>query len=118
MNTVCHIEIMTSDLASAQAFYAQVFPSWTFRQFGDEMVVFGVGDAHVGGFMKTDTVKPGNSPSVWIQVEDIEPVLARATEAGGTVACEKYPVPSVGWSAQFNDPEGSSIGIVQFGDSA
>lgn len=117
MNTVCHIEIQTRDLAAAQAFYAQVFPGWSFRSFGEEMVVFGVGDSHVGGFMKADSVKPGNSPSVWIQVEEIEPVLARATAAGGSVASEKYPVPGVGWSAQFTDPEGTPIGIVQFNES-
>ena len=115
MNTVCHIEIMTRDLAKAQDFYSAVFPSWTFKSFGDEMVVFGVGENHVGGLMKSDAVAPGNSPSVWLQVDEIEPVLIRATQAGGAVACDKISVPSVGWSAQFTDPEGTPIGIVQFG---
>jgi len=114
MNTICHIEIMTKDLDRAQAFYAGVFENWTFRSFIPGMTIFGVGETHIGGLMLADEVTTGNSPSVWVQVEDLDATLSRVLAKGGTVTSEKSEVPSVGWSAAFADPEGSPIGVVQY----
>ena len=118
MNTVCHIEIQTRDLARSQAFYQAVFPNWSFRSFGEDMVVFGEGESHIGGLMKSDQVEPGQSPSVWIHAEAIEPILERVTQAGGSISAPKFAVPGVGWSAVFLDPEGSPLGLVEFGESS
>lgn len=115
-NTICHIEWDVTDLDRAKAFYGAVF-DWTFRSFGDDMVVFGCGDKHLGGLMKVDTVHVGASPSVWIEVGSIESSLAQATAAGGHVLKEKGDVPGVGWSAVFSDPDGNRVGIVQFAAS-
>lgn len=112
-NTICHVEWDVTDLDRAQKFYAAVF-DWTFRAFGDDMVVFGVGDQHLGGLMKVDAVRAGSSPSVWIEVEDVDRFLDKAKAAGGSVLKSKSPVPNVGWSGQFQDPDGNAVGIVQF----
>ena len=112
-NTVCHVELDTTDLARAQAFYSQIF-DWTFRQFTDNMLAIGSGDAHLGGLMLVSQVEPGKSPSIWIQVDDIDETLAKVQGLGGSVVTEKGPVPHVGWSAQFSDLDGNSVGIVQF----
>jgi predicted enzyme related to lactoylglutathione lyase len=112
-NTVCHIEWEVSDLARAQAFYQGMF-EWEFRAFGDSMVTFGTGDQHIGGLMKSDTPKPGNSPSVWIEVDDVEAMCLRATNLGGTVLVPKAPVEHVGWSALVADLDGNPVGMVQF----
>src|SRR5436309_3263134 len=97
-NTFCHIEFQTTDLKRSQAFYEGLF-DWTFRSFGDEMVVFGTGDQHLGGLQKVECLTPRSSPSVWVEVESIEAYLAKATTAGGAVRTGKQPVPNVGWSA-------------------
>ena len=112
-HTVCHIEIAVTDLQRAQAFYSKIF-DWSFRQFGPEMIVFGSGDQHIGGFMKADRVVAGESPSVWFEVESIEAMLDKARAAGGSVVAEKSEVPSVGWSAAISDLDGNRIGMVQF----
>ncbi|MBS1721681.1 MAG: VOC family protein [Armatimonadetes bacterium] len=115
-NTICHVEWDVTDLARAQEFYGALF-DWTFRQFGDDMVVFGTGEQHLGGFMKVDAVKAGSSPSIWIEVEDLEAQLAKAQGIGARVIKGKSAVPNVGWSGQVSDPDGNSIGMVQFGSS-
>jgi predicted enzyme related to lactoylglutathione lyase len=112
-NTVCHVELDTTDLARAQNFYAGIF-DWTFRQFTDNMLTIGCGDSHVGGLMLVESVEAGKSPSIWIQVDDIDQTIAKAQAQGGAVVTEKGPVPHVGWSAQFSDLDGNSVGIVQF----
>lgn len=113
LHQVCHIEWDVTDLGAAQKFFGSLF-NWSFREFGDSMVVFASGDNHIGGFMKKEHVEAAMSPSVWIEVEAIEPYLAKALAAGGTVVSEKTPVPGVGWSAQLGDPDGNVVGIVHF----
>lgn len=112
-NVICHVEYDVTDLDRAQKFYGAIF-DWTFRSFGDDMVVFGVGDQHLGGFMKVASVANGDSPSLWIQVESIEETLSKAAKLGAPIVKEKSEVPNVGWSAQFRDPDGNAVGIVQF----
>lgn len=110
---VCHIEFYVSDLARAQTFYEGLF-GWSFRPFGPEMVVFGDGDQHIGGLMLSDDIRPGNSPSVWFEVEDVDAMTAKGESLGGKVTSAKHEVPHVGFAAQLSDPDGNSVGMVQF----
>lgn len=110
---VCHIEWYVSDVARSQAFYEGLF-DWTFRTFTDDMVVFGQGDQHIGGLMRSDDIRPGNSPSVWLEVDDIDVMISRALELGGLLASAKHQVPHVGWAAQVGDLDGNLVGMVQF----
>lgn len=113
-NAICHIEWKVTDLDRAQRFFGGLF-DWTFRQFGDSMVVFGLGEQHIGGFEKADTINPGSSPSVWIEADDLDAYCAKAIELGGTIKNAKHAVPGVGHSAQICDHDGNKIGLVQFG---
>ncbi|HLK15432.1 MAG TPA: VOC family protein [Fimbriimonadaceae bacterium] len=112
-NTICHIELQTTDLGRAQTFFGALF-DWQFRAFGDSMVVFGSGDDHVGGLFKVDSVRPADYAVAWIEVDDVESTLAAAVTAGGSVNSAKKPVPGVGWSGEFADLDGNPIGVVQF----
>ncbi len=112
-HNVCHVEFAVSDLKRSQDFYGGLF-NWTFRSFGSEMVVFGLGDQHIGGLSKAQTISPGDSPSVWFRVEEIDPYLAKASRLGGGIRTEKKEVPGVGWSACLLDPDNNPVGIVQF----
>ncbi|MEA2554488.1 MAG: uncharacterized protein QOJ65_2664 [Fimbriimonadaceae bacterium] len=112
-NTFCHIEFQSTDLERSQKFYQGLF-DWSFKDFGGGMVVFGQGDQHLGGLQKAESVAPGSSPSVWIEVDALEPYLEKAPKLGGQVASEKSPIPNVGWSAMVNDPDGNPVGLVQF----
>ncbi len=114
MNTICHIEYFVTDLDRSQAFYQGLFTNWEFRSFIEGMVVFGVGDKHIGGLMKTDKVEAGRSPGIWFDVENLDAMVAKTLELGGTSPNEKSPVPGVGWSITVRDPDGNDVGFVQF----
>lgn len=115
-NTLCHVEIESSDLDKSQAFYEGVF-GWTFKSFmGGQMRIFGVGDHHIGGLMLVDKVNPGSSPSLWFKVDSLEGAVARVTANGGTEVSPASPVPGVGFSSQVKDPEGNLVGLVEYTD--
>ena len=113
MNTICHIEYYVTDLEKSQAFYGGLF-GWDFRSFIDGMVVFGIGDQHIGGLMKTDKVESGKSPAIWFKVANLDEMVAKTTALGGTAPNEKSPTPGVGWTVAVNDPDGNEVGFVQF----
>jgi len=115
MNTICHIEFESTDLGRSQAFYEALF-GWTFRQFTDEMVVFGQGDKHIGGLQKVASPRTGGSPSIWFDVEDLDAMVEKAMSIGGTLIQPKSEVPHVGWSAQVGDADGNTVGMVQFSE--
>ena len=115
MNTVCHVEFDSTDLARSQRFFEGLF-GWNFRAFGDRMMVFGTDEGHVGGLEKKETVVPGSSPSVWFQVADIEAYAAKASLVGGSVIRGKKELPHIGWSAQIADPDRNPVGLVQFAE--
>lgn len=111
-NRVCHVEYEVTDLERAEHFFKTLF-GWTFRTFGD-MVVFGDGDDHVGGLTKSDSPRPGATPSIWFDVEDLDGVLAKAADLNAKVLAEKHPLPGIGHSAQIADPDGNPVGLVEF----
>jgi hypothetical protein len=112
-NMICHVEWQSTDLQVSQRFFEGLF-GWTFRAFGDSMVVFGLGDSHIGGLSKVDTVEAGASPSIWIEVDDLDEQVARGLQLGGRLSRGKEPVPGVGHSAEIIDPDGNRVGLVQF----
>lgn len=112
-HTLNHVEILVRDLDRAKEFYGRLF-AWQFRQFTPSMVVFGTDAGHIGGFQLTEEFTSGTSPSIWFQVEEIEPLLTLATEHGGQVIEPKDEVPGVGWSAQITDPDGNRVGFVEY----
>jgi hypothetical protein len=113
MNNICHIEYYVTDLDKAQSFYGGLF-GWNFRSFVEGMVIFGNGDDHIGGLMKTDKVEAGRSPSIWFKVADIDEMVSKTRFLGGATPHEKEAVPGVGWSVLVRDPDGNDIGLVQY----
>lgn len=97
----------------SQAFYESLF-GWNFREFYPGMRVFGAGDEHIGGLMLADKVEPGRSPSIWIKVASVDGMLAKVEVCGGCIVSPKSEVPTVGWSAEFQDPDGNYVGIVEY----
>ena len=48
-----------------------------------------------------------------IDVKDLDSVVDEIKKNGGTIITEKAPVPGVGWFAQFEDPEGNVLALMQ-----
>lgn len=129
MNHVVHFEIHAADLGRAQAFYQAVF-GWQVKDMGP-----GMGNYRL---VSTDGSEPGRPASRGINggitprqgpgpkggepvnafvcimaVEDIDAHVAKAKNAGGTIAIQKMEVPGVGWLAYAKDPEGNLFGMLQ-----
>ncbi len=56
-----------------------------------------------GGFIKVGNVIPGQSPVIYIQVEDIEPYLEMVSQLEGGVIQGKSEIAHMGWFAHMSD---------------
>ncbi len=108
----CHIEWSSTDLERTKGFFSGLF-GWKFQPLGGDYLTFDPPEGPGGGIMKVDEVHPGESPSVYIEVGEIEPYLQRARELGGSVAVPKTEIPNVGWFAHLKDPDGNIVGLFQ-----
>lgn len=113
-HTICHIEWSSTDLQRTKSFLSGLF-GWKFRYFGEDYLSFDTPEGPGGGIMRVDRVRPGESPYVYIEVEEIEPYLERAKKLGGGVAVPKTEIPTIGWFAHLTDPDGNVVGVFQGG---
>lgn len=112
-NPFVHVELNTSDIDKAKAFYGQLF-DWKMQalpmtQGAYTMIEVGAG---TGGGMMTQPV-PG-APSAWlpyVEVSDIEAATEKARSLGATVCTEVPPVMDLGWMSIITDPTGASLGL-------
>jgi predicted enzyme related to lactoylglutathione lyase len=110
---VVHFEIPIDDNARGVGFYEQSF-GWKLQQFGP--VEYWTTEAGTGeGIGGALTKRNDDSPALmfYIEVDDIDTALAGVEKAGGRRITERMPIPTVGWSAFFEDTEGNRVGIFQ-----
>jgi predicted enzyme related to lactoylglutathione lyase len=115
MSKVVHFEIPADDPERAVAFYREVL-GWESSRFGDIpywLVQAGHGDepGADGAISARDEIH--RAPVVIASVEDIAAALARVRTNGGVIVQEQLPIPGMGWSAYFQDPEGNTVGLFQ-----
>ena len=111
-HSVCHFEWSSTDLERTKKFLNGLF-GWEFKSWGDEYLLFDTPEGPGGGIMKVDNVTPGRSPFIYIEVNEIEPYLAKAQELGGGIDTPKTEIPSIGWHAHVTDPDGNIVGLFQ-----
>lgn len=112
-NTLTWTEVVTPDLAKAQAFYTALF-GWTPEAFGEDgsYVVYKKDDQYVAGSMNP----PQAMPSFWLiyfAVENADDAVAKAKALGGTIMREPTPIPTVGRFALITDPQGAGFGVLE-----
>ena len=111
-NMICHVEWSTTNIEQTQTFLAGLF-DWKFQSFGEEYALFKTPEGIGGGLMKVDAVQPGNSPTIYVEVDEIEPYVEKAKDLGGGVAVPKTEIPSMGWFAHLTAPDGNVVGLFQ-----
>lgn len=114
-NAFVHVELSTTDLGKAKAFYGKLF-NWKL-----EDIPMGPGSytlikpaAGTGGGMMQQPV-PG-APSVWlayVEVADIHDASKQAKAIGGTILQDVTEVPGMGWLSVIADPTGATLGLWQ-----
>ena len=110
---VVHFEIPIDDDARAVAFYTKAF-SWNLERWGPVeywTTTAGEGEGIGGALTKrSDDVA---SLMFYIDVDDITVALNAVEAAGGRRLSDRMPIPTVGWSAFFEDSEGNKVGLFQ-----
>lgn len=115
--TPCWIDLSTSDIESAKAFYGDLF-GWQLQVGGEETggyVMAELGGKAVAGLMAQMPESQGQ-PSVWttyFATDDADATLAKITEAGGTVVVPAMDVLDIGRMAIAADPTGGAFGLWQ-----
>ena len=111
------IDLNTSDIAAAGAFYAELF-GWNVppgnEAFGGYTMAF-LNDAQVGGLMPKGP-DDGGMPDAWtlyLASDDADAAAAAVKSAGGAVMLEPMDVGDFGRMAFATDPAGAAFGIWQ-----
>ena len=115
-NGIIHFEIMGSDAAKSQKFYADMF-GWKLGDPAPDLGNYamvdgtsaglsgGIGSEGPGGRMRT---------TFYVDVPDLQAALDRATQLGGKISSPPMTIPGTNISlAQFTDPDGNLVGLVK-----
>ncbi|WP_380880126.1 VOC family protein [Sphingomonas sp. DBB INV C78] len=112
-------ELLTSDAAAAQSFYALIL-GWHFADSGQQAMdyrIINAGPNSVGGVMEItpDMAKHGAKP-VWlgyIAVDDVDDMVTKITGRGGKTVMPAMDIPMVGRIAMVADPQGAPFYIMK-----
>ena len=112
-NPFCHVELNTTDVNKAKAFYTKLF-DWELEDIpmpdgAYSMIKVGAGTG--GGLMKNPV--PG-APSFWLSyvlVDDIAGATKKAQSLGATVMKDVTEVMGMGWLSIIVDPTGAMLGL-------
>ncbi len=111
--TFTWFELMTTDLAAAERFYADVV-GWSPQDAGmpdRRYSILSAGDAPVGGMMALapEMIAGGARPGWmgYISVDDVDAMVAKLVAVGGSVHRPADDIPGVGRFAVVADPHGA-----------
>jgi predicted enzyme related to lactoylglutathione lyase len=113
-NPFVHVELNSTDVAAAKAFYGKLF-DWRLEELSMDpeasYTIINVGEGTGGGMMKQ--MDPG-APSSWLAyvlVDDIEAATRKAQSLGAKIRKEVTEVPGMGWFSIIVDPTGAALGL-------
>jgi predicted enzyme related to lactoylglutathione lyase len=107
---VVHFEIGCRDTAKTQAFYSQLF-DWDITKAGHAANI-NTGAAGINGHITALGHEPHNYVTVYVQVDDLQAYLDKATALGGKTLVKPVPIPT-GKFAWLADPDGNIVGLLQ-----
>ena len=114
-NPFVHVELMTTDVGKAKAFYGQLF-DWKLEDMdmGDmTYTMIRVGDGTGGGLMKNPMP---NATSLWVayvEVADVKAATAKAKSLGAKLLKDVAEIQGAGAFSIIADPTGAMLGLWQ-----
>lgn len=114
-NPFCHIELATTSVPKAKAFYSKLF-KWKLTDLpmptpAGKYTMIDVGDGTGGGMMKQ--MCP-DAPSAWmpyVLVNDIDAATKKAKKLGAKIMKDVTEVEGMGWLSIIVDPTGAHLGL-------
>ena len=110
---ICHVEFDSTDLERTRRFLGGLFGDWQFQGWGDKYLLFSTPGGPGGGINRVDKLQGGSGTLVHVEVDEIEPYLARVEGLGGRIHTPKTEIPEIGWFAIVKDPDGNLLGLYQ-----
>lgn len=108
-------ELLTSDVAAAQAFYGKVIGwRWVPHESVPGYCMFAAGDATIGGLMGLPP-ETGLPRPVWlgyVRVANVDATVAAAQSDGATQCVPPTDIPGVGRFAMILDPQGVPVYVM------
>lgn len=113
----CWVEVATSDVPAAKAFYSQLF-GWGVQDShsgGMDYTMLDSGGVAFGGlYALMPEQKAQHVPPHWlpyVKVANVKDFVARSRAAGGTPIVEECEVPGTGRLAVVRDPAGAHLAV-------
>ena len=111
-NPVVHFEVLGKDGKQSQEFYANLF-GWHIDT--NNPMNYGMVDTHAEGGINGGVATSDGTPRVtfYVQVDDINAYLEKVETMGGKTVMPRMVIPDMVTLAQFADPDGNIIGMVE-----
>jgi predicted enzyme related to lactoylglutathione lyase len=110
--TFCWIDLGTTDVAGAKAFYGALF-GWEFADMGGAGYTLCRLDAQDVAGIHEHAEQEGVQWSSYVAVEDVEAATVRARELGATVKVDPIDVPGTARMSVIRDPSGAEVSLWQ-----
>lgn len=108
---VVHFEIGCRDAAKTSEFYSKLF-DWNIHTEGMAGTILTGSKKGIEGHITALGHEPQNYVTVYVEVEDIQSYLDKATALGGKTAVPPVKIPT-GKFAWFTDPDGNIVALIQ-----
>lgn len=111
--TLCHVTWQATNLERTRRFLERLF-GWTFRDVGDNYLVFQPPSGAWVGLAEVPDVRQGSSFLPQIAVEDLSIFVTTAASLDPNPIVEEGEIPGVARYVDLRDPDGALFSVLQF----
>ena len=113
-NPFVHVELNTTDINKAKAFYSKLF-GWTLEDVpmgpGATYTMIKPGEGTGGGMQKHPVPDAPSSWLAYVVVDDVKASTAKAKSLGAKVMQDVTAIPGMGSFSVFIDPTGAALAL-------
>ena len=112
-NPFVHLELNSTDVAAAKAFYGKLF-DWKLEDTempGMTYTMIQPGEGPGGGMMQQMIPGAGSAWLAYVQVDDIAAATQKAKSLGAKIMRDVTEVGEMGWLSIITDPTGALLGL-------
>ena len=109
---IVHFEILGTDHAGLRDFYRSQF-GWEMQDVMEGYTLVTTPDGSPDGAVGTPPEGQERMVTVYFEVDSIDDALASIEQAGGSTTVPRTVIPEMVVYAQFRDPAGNVLGLVE-----
>jgi predicted enzyme related to lactoylglutathione lyase len=119
-NPFIHVELNTTHVPKAKAFYAKLF-AWKLKDISapsGPYTLIDVGEGTGGGMMKQLIPDASSAWMPYVLVKDIRTSTRKAKKLGAKIMKDVEEIPDMGWLSIIVDPTGAILGLWQVNEGS